>query len=659
MEENTFDRLDLYSALGLFLGVSAWAFLWAHPYPHPDLWSFLVAVQGKVGPAAFGVLGRLALGMFAAFIYLDLRGFWLLHRDPEDELPDNFFFTRAAPICGAAFFAFLPYSWRAAQFLSPGFAFLLLMLIGLFLWFRGRGGRGPLTYSFAYLIFGFASGITLFGVLPLGFVTISDVILRWGVGQAPDDPAENELAMCNKSAETWFSFFSGLTGFALGATFLSVVLQISASTLEGRILVWCTEWTGAAVRSVFRPEMLALVTALIVSAVALAAGRRIRSLGEFGLMMCRVLFGGLVLATFVMFLRSVDRSERIRLQAIREYVSLVADDARDVKFLFTDGRFDDALRLEFAARGLDAAILNTMVAPTSREAANLKAYAPEPADRTTFEAGGSEVFKAWVRERPDRLDASAWQLGGGIIRRHGKLKQRTHGTVLRRVDETRAADDDAADARFIEWTRRIVAIVEGGLAVGSIFGGTDAVVAAKFDALLWRAARIAGERAERHAADKAVIAAEEEHQTMRKLDGFNVSLRAQGEIVERMLATEKLVFTTREALDVALKRADFELARRYANEVLAGAPDDGAANFALGMANLEAKEYFRASVCFEKALRRNPNEPAALNNIAIAYMKLGQGEKALGYAERAAKVHPKSAEIQRTLAEIRKNVSKE
>ena len=93
-------------------------------------------------------------------------------------------------------------------------------------------------------------------------------------------------------------------------------------------------------------------------------------------------------------------------------------------------------------------------------------------------------------------------------------------------------------------------------------------------------------------------------------------------------------------------------------EILAGEPENSAANFALGMANMEAKEYFRASVCFEKALKKNPDEPAALNNLAITYMKLGQGEKALGFAERAAKAHPKSAEIQRTLAEIRKNVSK-
>lgn len=70
------------------------------------------------------------------------------------------------------------------------------------------------------------------------------------------------------------------------------------------------------------------------------------------------------------------------------------------------------------------------------------------------------------------------------------------------------------------------------------------------------------------------------------------------------------------------------------------------------------KEYFRASVCFEKVLRKNPNEPAALNNLAIAYVKMGKAEKALDCAERAAQVHPNSVEIKRTLAEIRKNVSK-
>ena len=87
-----------------------------------------------------GVAGRLALGVFAALVYLVLRGFWFLHRDREDDLPDDFLYTRTAPICGAAAFALLPYAWRAGQFLSPGFALLVLIQLGLFLWFCGRGG---------------------------------------------------------------------------------------------------------------------------------------------------------------------------------------------------------------------------------------------------------------------------------------------------------------------------------------------------------------------------------------------------------------------------------------------------------------------------------------------------------------------------------------
>lgn len=54
-------------------------------------------------------------------------------------------------------------------------------------------------------------------------------------------------------------------------------------------------------------------------------------------------------------------------------------------------------------------------------------------------------------------------------------------------------------------------------------------------------------------------------------------------------------------------------------------------------------------------LRQNPNDPAALNNLAITYMKLGQGEKALEYAEKAAKIYP-SEEVKSTLNEIRKEV---
>ena len=169
---NKFDRLDFLAAVGLFVAVAAWAFLWAHPCPHPDLWPFLVAIQGKVGVAALGVAGRLSLGLFAALVYLVLRGFWFLHRDVEDDLPDNFLYTRTAPICGAAVFALLPYAWRAGQFLSPGFALLVLIQLGLFLWFCGRGGKGVFSYSLAYLLFGFVGGVNPLGLAAVVFAVV-------------------------------------------------------------------------------------------------------------------------------------------------------------------------------------------------------------------------------------------------------------------------------------------------------------------------------------------------------------------------------------------------------------------------------------------------------------------------------------------------------
>lgn len=653
-----YDRIDFFVAVGLFAVVAVWAFLWAHPCPHPDLWPFLVAAQGRVDAVTLGIAGRIALGAFAAFAYLVLRGFQFLRRNRGDRRPDDVLSTRAVPICGAAAFALLPCSWRAGQFLSPGFALLLLTVVGLFLWFCGRGGRGRLSYSLAYLLFGFVCGMTPLGIVPLGCVVALDVVLRWKDGQKHGQREADAFAQKKKDIETWFSSFAGLVGFVLGVAFLVVLLKENETAFDFGVLgtVWWTAWTDAAMRSAISisPSALALVLVIATVVVGTAIGRRVRSIGRHGLTVRCMLSGLLMVGVLALFLRSVDRAERIRLQAIREYASLVADDVQGVRFLFSDGRLDDLLRLEFASRGSQTAVLNTMAAPSPEESARLKALAPESGDRVVFEAGGAEVFKAWARERPDRLASSAWQLGGGIVRRYGKVRQRTSGAVIRSADAARTSADDAADARFAEWSQRIGTLAETRPSGGSLLGGTDDAVARCFDALLWRAARLAGERAAQQADKKAAVAEERERQMMRRLDGLNASLRAQGELVERMLPTEKLVVTPREALDVALKRADFALARRYAREILVGTPDDSAANFALGMANLEEKEYFRASICFEKALEKNPNEPAALNNLAIAYMKSGQSEKALKSAERAAQVHPKSPQILQTLSEIRK-----
>ncbi len=652
-----FDRVDFFAALGLFTGVSAWAFIWAHPCPQPNLWSFLVMVRSWVKPEILGIAGRFALGILAAFTYLVLRKFWIHHRSKDDEKGDDFFYTRTTPICGAVAFVLLPSLWRAGQYLSPGFALLVLSAIGVYLWGCGRGGRGILSYSIAYFIFGGVGALSPFGLIPFVFAMAADSVLRWQDGQAYGQREDDKLAMRRRLVEVWFSFVVGATGFLVGAVVLSSFgagRGVLLTAME-RVVMWWEVWTGIAVKTLGNLDALELLLALVLMIAGLAVGKRIRSIERYGLIMCRVLSAALAIAMVAMMFRAVDYKERIRLKAMRQYAQIVADDAKGAKFIFTDGRFDNLLRLEFAERGMGTIILNTMAAPTQKEAAYLKTVAPELGERAIFELGGAEVFKAWARERPDRLAQSVWQLGGSYIRKYGKIKERTRGSVCGCEAAERSEADDAADSRFIGWTQELLAIADKKPLLGALIGNADAEVAEQFDALLWRAARITGERAGRFAAKKADSEADGERRLMRKIDERNASLSMQGEIVERMLPTEKLVLTSREALEVALKRADFQLAKRYAKEVLAGKSDDSAANFALGMANLEEGEFSSASICFENVLRQNPNDPAALNNLAITYMKLGQGEKALEYAEKAAKIYP-SEEVKSTLNEIRKEV---
>ena len=377
---NKFDRIDYLVALGLFASVTAWAFIWAYPCPHPDVWPFLVAVQGRVDAAALGVAGRFALGVFAASAYLVLRGFWFLHRDCEDELPDTFLYTRLTPMCGAAVFALLPQTWRAGQFLSPGFALLVLTAFGFSLWFSGRHGRGLFPYSLGYLFFGFVSGLNPLGFAPLGYVAVSDAVVRWKDGLKFGQREDDARAARKKSIEAWFSVVAGIVGMLTGICLIALFPTAGAdvSDLLARLLGWWTIWTESAARSAFSMSALALVLSIVFAVGGLAVGRRLRELGSHGLMMCRVLSGVLAVLVLAMLLRSVDRAMRIRLQAMREYATLVADDARGTKFLFTDGRFDELLRLRYVSGGLGAVLLNTMASPSPAEAARLATLAPEP-----------------------------------------------------------------------------------------------------------------------------------------------------------------------------------------------------------------------------------------------------------------------------------------
>ena len=654
------DRLDALVAAGLFAAVSGWAFLWAHPYPHPALWSFLALFRPFVAPSAFGVAGRLVLGVFAALAYLLMRTVWIGGRADGDTAPDRFLYARLMPLFGALAFAFFPLTWRAGQFLSLHFALLVTAMVGFLLWLCGRDIDRIVLRTFAYLILGFVTGMHPLGAAALALAWLMDAVLWWRVGMTFEEEEDGEIVDFRRKVQMVLlvAAVATLIGFGIGLWGRAMLAAAGTGlgTFPAKVLAWWGAWSGEALDAGTSTSVWAMGFSVCLAVLGISAGRRLRASGVAGTLASDVFAAVMGLVVAVFLCRAIDRPERLCLSAIRDYVSLVAEDAADVKYLFTDGRFDDALRMELITRGRDVVLLNAMSVPNDREAKRLRGLAPEPTERPIFEAGGAEVFKAWARERPDRLAISAWQLGSGVLRRLGKVKPCTHGTVLRCTSAARQAADEAADARFVRWSRHLLAVAERSRACSALFGEIDGAVRAKLDAVLWRSSRMAVERADRLKAAADSTEAESERELRRRMDRQNASLCAQSEIVERMLATEKMILTPREALEVALKRADFTLARGYAVKVLAEAPDDPQANFALGMAKMEAKDYFAASVHFEKALERNPHEPASLNNLAIAAIELGDLPKALHFAERASKALPQSTEVRQTLAEVKRRL---
>jgi len=532
--KRAFDRVDMLVAAGLATGIALWAVIWAHPYPHPDLWSFLVLLKGKVSLTLLSVAGKVFLGLFAALAYLIMRASWMLHLDLEDEFPDEFFFTRFVPLCAAIALTCMPYVWRPAQYLSPGSALTFLVAVAILAWSFNRLFDGLTACFIAYFLFAFVAGMNPLGLLALGYVVVSDIVRNW---QETLDHGQREadiMAFRDRSTIAYASTFAGVLGLAasvfVGALYFSHAFPTGG--IIGIVLTWWQGWLDSFWPALTSEMFISMMIASLLVVASLALGRRIRATGPQGFIMAIVMSGAFAVVTVLMVLRAVDLPERRRLAMVGEYVGQTIADIGDARWFFTDGRFDDALRFELKRQGRGTLIFDALNAPSPNTAAEMRSYAPEPGDRDMFSAGGAEVFKAWARERPDRLAESAWQFGGGIVRRFGKVQQQTCGFVLKSVKE---GDDGhlrgKSNRAFQKFSEELLVLLEHPVTHGIPFGSVDKTLASKCDAMLWRAARLAGERAEEYATAGNVNEAQRMRLLMQKLDGCNTSLRSQGNML--------------------------------------------------------------------------------------------------------------------------------
>jgi tetratricopeptide (TPR) repeat protein len=253
-----------------------------------------------------------------------------------------------------------------------------------------------------------------------------------------------------------------------------------------------------------------------------------------------------------------------------------------------------------------------------------------------------------MKDKPERMKDAAVQLGFELWKRNG-LELPVCSGVLARPIGMSDADCAAGVERAKGLADRILAFyVAGGLPKSAGKRINDL-----FLFVQWRIARLARMRAERaDRAGKTEIALKDV-KLSDDLDHNNASLkRIQTSMEETRARTLKAV-TPREGLQLALVRADFALARRYAEPILEAIPDDPNANFAMGMSYFVQKQYARSEEFLKRCLIKNAKEPAVWNNLAMIMLYTQRYDEAEKHAKKALELIPESAEVKDTLKQIR------
>ncbi len=348
-----------------------------------------------------------------------------------------------------------------------------------------------------------------------------------------------------------------------------------------------------------------------------------------------VLLRGLVPTLAILFtlaaVRSVPKTvesemQRIVDEAIRETV----EECGDARYLFTDGHLDPAVELCAKALGKELYTLNMMSsASTWDETIRTRPFAEDSDDWRNAKIGIPSLLRIWAGEKTNGMDRVAIQLGFEFWQRDRK-KLPTPSGMLAREKGLSAEDAAAGVARSKELTDRILALAERAEAADP-----SPALARAYSAVTWRLARLARLRDERELANN--------------LDGVNSALKKMLMMLDQERMRTFMQLTPREGLMLALRRADFSEARRYAASVLHNDEDDVDANFGMGMSELANRRYSSAERYLRRCLKRRPDEPAVLNNLSIICRKQHNYKDAEEFAKHAIKLLPDSPEVKQTL----------
>lgn len=343
---------------------------------------------------------------------------------------------------------------------------------------------------------------------------------------------------------------------------------------------------------------------------------------------------------------------REMLSMMKDYIAETVRECEGVKWLFTDGSYDCAVELEAAARGQDIHCMSMIGSNGPRDTFIRQGALLDSEDRLSATVGAPNILRTWQRDKKKRFRFCGLQLGFELWKRTGDEVPPCSGVVSRPdgVPPEKIEEGVKEGHRLAE--RVLAFYASGGL---SQFAGP--LVNDLFLFMQWRIARLARIRAER--LDRAGKTAQslEEMKISDVLDNKNESLKRILEGMARLKELTMRQMTPREGLQFALVRADFNLARKYAEPILDASPDDPNANFGMGMSYFVQEQYARAEEYLTRCLKRNGKEPAVWNNIAVLQMRTGRLQEAMKNAKKALSLVPDSAEVKDTVKQIEQAIA--
>jgi Flp pilus assembly protein TadD len=320
--------------------------------------------------------------------------------------------------------------------------------------------------------------------------------------------------------------------------------------------------------------------------------------------------------------------QKIVYDALEETVS----ECGDAKWIFTDGHLDDGLMIVAAENGRELAPLNMMSGASRWEQTMRERNFPAgSADRDNASIGIPMLLRVWAGEKPGGMNESAIQLGFEFWKREQKPLPKASGLVARESGMS-AEEAERGIAAANALSERIFAL-EGKMESAK----PSPALSEALSAVAWRLSRFARLRNDEATADR--------------LDRNNTALKRMLSIVEYERQRTFMQLTPLEGLRIALRRADFVEARRYAAAVLRSDEDDPEANFGMGMSYLKDGRMDDAEFYLRRCLKRRPDEPAVLNNLSIICRKAKRYEEAEELARHALKMLPDSPEVKQTLTD--------